>query len=75
MDLVLKVSTRRMRGVFTSDCGLVVVRVGIVGVVHLDTLSLQLLHFAFQIPLGPQEVLDLLFFGLPKNLVVVLSDL
>lgn len=58
---------------FTGDCGLVVVGVGVVGVVHLDTLSLQLLHFALQVPLGPQEVLDLLFFGLSKNLVVVLS--
>lgn len=70
----MRVSTRGKRSL-TSDGGLVVVRVGVVGVEHLDTLSLQLLHFAFKVPFGPQEVLDLLFFGLPKNLVVVLSDL
>lgn len=74
-DLVLQGQYEEDNRSLTSDCGLVVVRVGVVGVVHLDTLSLQLLHFAFQVPLGPQEVLDLLFFGLPKNLVVVLSDL
>lgn len=66
LECLSKYEGRRRR--LTSDCGLVVVRVGVVGVVHLDTLSLQLLHFAFQVPLGPQEVLDLLFFGLPKNL-------
>lgn len=37
---------------FTSDGGVVVIRVGIVEVIDLDPLSLQLLQFCLQISLG-----------------------
>lgn len=37
---------------FTSDGGVVVIRVGIAEVIDLDPLRLQLLQFCFQIPLG-----------------------
>lgn len=53
---------------FTSDGGVVVIRVRIIEVVDLDPLSLQLLQFGLQISLGSQEVLNFLFFRLSKNL-------